>query len=123
VSNNRYRLGQAIGSGTRPHLDGGRLGIAVLNPPGERPDGAPASRFGIEQWTDQRFRIEAEEPVPDGIDGEAVMLEPPLRFRSLAGVLRVRIAPGHPGASPSAAIPDSLGDAISALMSLVLARG
>ncbi len=43
-----------------------------------------------------------------GIDGEAVVLEPPLRFKILPGVLRVRIARGHPGASPSARMPESL---------------
>ena len=123
VSNNRYRLGKAIGSGTRPHLDAGRLGVAVLNPPGRPGDEVQASRFGIEQWTDRRFRIEADEPVPAGIDGEAAVLEPPLHFRSLPGVLRVRIAPAHPGASPSAAMPDSLGEAISAMVSLALGRG
>ena len=34
-------------------------------------------------------------------------LTPPLRFRIRRGVLRVRIAPGHPGASPSALEPDN----------------
>jgi hypothetical protein len=69
----------------------------------------------MEQWTDRRFRIEAEDPVPAGIDGEAVVLDPPLRFRALPGVLRVRIAAGHPGASPSAMIPDSPVEAFATL--------
>src|SRR5207302_5495902 len=30
VSNDAYRLGRAIGSGTRPRLDAGHLGIAVI---------------------------------------------------------------------------------------------
>ena len=30
VSNNTYRLGRAVGSGTRPRIDGGELGVAVL---------------------------------------------------------------------------------------------
>ena len=34
VSNNRYRLGQPLGSGTRPKIDGGELGIAVMSAPG-----------------------------------------------------------------------------------------
>ena len=34
------------------------------------------------------------------------MLEPPLRFRIRPGVLRVRIARRHPGASPSATLPE-----------------
>ena len=41
VSNNRYRLGRAVGSGTRPSIDDGLLGITVLGAPtgsrGERP--------------------------------------------------------------------------------------
>ena len=80
-----------------------KLGIAVVGPAHD--DGS--TRAGVQQWTDRRFRIEAAERVPAGIDGEAVVLDPPLRFRSRPGVLRVRIAPGHPGASPSALIPDS----------------
>src|SRR4051812_39677516 len=30
VSNNSYRLGHAVGSGTRPRIDAGRLGVAVV---------------------------------------------------------------------------------------------
>ena len=30
VSNNPYRLGHAVGSGTRPRIDAGRLGVAVV---------------------------------------------------------------------------------------------
>ena len=49
--------------------------------------------------------MNAATPVPAGIDGEASVLEPPLRFRIRPGALRVRIAPEHPGASPSALVP------------------
>ncbi len=33
VSNNIYRLGRVLGSGTRPHIDDGLLGISVMEPP------------------------------------------------------------------------------------------
>jgi diacylglycerol kinase family enzyme len=121
VSNNSYRLGRALSSGTRPRLDTGRLGITVLSPSAQR--GARArrrSRRAIEQWTDQRFRIDSGVPVPAGIDGEAVVLDPPLRFRARAGALRVRIAPSHPGASPSAAVPDSPTQALAAVIRIAL---
>ena len=36
VSNNRYRLGRAVGSGTRPRIDDGMLGIIVVGPPSGR---------------------------------------------------------------------------------------
>ena len=53
--------------------------------------------------------------MPAGIDGEAVKLEPPLRFRIRPGVLRVRIAPQHPGASPSALMPEGAAKTVGAL--------
>ena len=34
ISNNPYRLGRAVGSGTRPRMDTGRLGVAVIGPSG-----------------------------------------------------------------------------------------
>ena len=33
VSNNRYRLGRAVGSGTRPRIDDGLLGVTVVGEP------------------------------------------------------------------------------------------
>lgn len=123
VSNNGYRLGRALGSGTRPRLDTGRLGITVLSPASGNGDGSPGHDPPIEQWTDRRFRIDAAVPVPAGIDGEAAVLDPPLRFRSIAGALRVRIAPSHPGASPSALVPDSFAQAVAALARFAVRPG
>ena len=40
VSNNRYRLGRAVGSGTRPRIDDGLLGITVFGAPSGRGEGA-----------------------------------------------------------------------------------
>ena len=111
VSNNVYRLGRALGSGTRPRMDAGRLGIAVM--------GVPASpggrRRALEQWATSEFVVESEGDVPVGVDGEALVLPSPLTFRIRPGVLRVRIAPQHPGASPSAAQPTGLREALSRL--------
>ena len=116
VSNNRYRLGRAIGSGTRPRLDAGLLGIAVAG---------AGERLPWQEWTARAFSVDADEPVtqvPAGIDGEAVKLAPPLRFRTRPGALRVRVARAHPGASPSAGLPDSVGATIGALVRIALAR-
>ncbi|MDA0160776.1 diacylglycerol kinase family protein [Solirubrobacter ginsenosidimutans] len=107
VSNNRYRLGRAVGSGTRPRIDDGLLGITVA--------GAPRGRGGRRrlqrpwrEWTAPEFEVRSDGPIAAGIDGEALMLEAPLRFAIRPGVLRVRIARAHPGASPSTRIPDSM---------------
>ena len=51
------------------------------------------------------LEIEADGPIPVGIDGESLTLEPPLRFRIRQRALRARIAREHPGASPSAEVP------------------
>jgi len=40
--------------------------------------------------------------VAAGLDGEAIELQPPLRFRIRPAALRVRISHHHPGVSPAA---------------------
>ena len=122
VSNNSYRLGRALGSGTRPRLDRGLLGIATLGQAAEQRESRQAGPLRLQQWPAERFEIESDEPVPAGIDGEATIIDPPLRFRILPGVLRARIAPHHPGASPSALEPDSPLQTILALTKLALGR-
>ena len=109
VSNDPYRLGRAIASGTRPRLDAGVLGIAVL--------GAGA-RDGkrVQQWSAASFEVDSGAPVSAGVDGEALKLDPPLRFRTRPQALRVRIAPQHPGASPSGIMPGNPWDAIRAVV-------
>ncbi|MBS1679640.1 MAG: diacylglycerol kinase [Actinobacteria bacterium] len=102
VSNNVYRLG----SGTRPHLDEGVLGIAAAEA-GARVGNLPGG-LTLRQWQRHTFTVEADDPVPLGIDGEAVKLAPPLEFTSRPGALAVRIAAGHPGASPSTEVPRGL---------------
>lgn len=128
VSNNAYRLGRALESGTRPRLDRGLLGITVWGP---RSDGAgdaggagagtgTAPALRRRQWSAPAFEIDAPKAVPAGIDGEATTLEPPLRFRILPSALHVRIAPAHPGAAPSARLPDSPSETFVLLMHLAL---
>jgi len=105
ISNNQYRLGHAVASGTRPRLDRAELGITVLAPiTSDR--GSIARKLEMQQWTVPKFEVDSDQPVAAGIDGEAVTLQPPLRFGSRPHALRVRIAPHHPGASPSALAPD-----------------
>jgi diacylglycerol kinase family enzyme len=106
VSNNRYRLGRPLGSGTRPRIDDGLLGIAVVTAPRGRAEPGAVSQRPWRDWSAPTFEVDADHPVPAGIDGEATVLEPPLRFRIRSGALRVRVARRHPGASPSARIPE-----------------
>jgi diacylglycerol kinase family enzyme len=116
VSNNAYRLGRAVGSGTRPHVDAGVLGITVFDPPGHAPSARP-----WREWTARRFEVGSDRPVNAGIDGEAAVLAPPLRFASRPGVLRVRVARAHPGASPSSGAPEGVLQVLAGLVHV--ARG
>lgn len=115
VSNDRYRLGRVLGSGTRPRLDAGELGITVA---GEDASGGAKKR--VEEWSAPSFEVRSDGPVAAGIDGEAAKLDPPLRFRTRPQALRVRIAPQHPGASPSAAMPEGPWDAIRAVLRIAI---
>jgi diacylglycerol kinase family enzyme len=99
VSNNPYALDLPPLVGTRPALDSGRLGIIVLDAPPD-PRHAPGRA-----WTAPSVELIAGEPVAAGLDGEAITLEPSLRFRILPAALRVRISSRHPGVSPSGRLP------------------
>jgi diacylglycerol kinase family enzyme len=121
VSNNRYRLGRAVGSGTRPRIDDGLLGITVASAPTGRGSQGLAQRPWRE-WSAPEFEVDSDRPVPAGVDGEAMTLQPPLRFRIRPGALTVRIARAHPGASPSAAIPERLWDGVHALVGVAAGR-
>ena len=116
VSNNRYRLGRAVGSGTRPRIDDGLLGITVASAPTGRGEGGAVPQRPWREWSQPRFVVDSDKDVPAGIDGEAASLKPPLDFRILPGVLRVRISKRHPGASPSAVIPEGIPGVILGLV-------
>ena len=123
VSNNAYRLGRALGSGTRPRLDRGVLGITVLAPVTSTASGSPSRRLAMQQWTTAEFEIDSDGPAAAGIDGEAMHLDPPLRFHIRPRALRVRLAPHHPGASPSALQPDKPWQMIETLATFALHGG
>jgi len=86
VSNNPYAFAPPYLPGTRlrPTLQSGTLGVLSLDP-------APPGRA----WTARTLEVTAPAVVHAGIDGEAVDLDPPLRFAVLPGALRVRIAARH----------------------------
>jgi diacylglycerol kinase family enzyme len=88
VSNNPYALSPPPVVGTRPALDGGTLGVVVL-------DASAIGRSPGRAWTATRLEVTAPRPLNAGIDGEAVELVPPLEFASMPAALRVRIAARH----------------------------
>jgi diacylglycerol kinase family enzyme len=122
VSNNRYRLGKVIGSGTRPRIDDGLLGIAIAGGGSADDRRLRIRRRPWSEWSAPEFEVRSSGPVHAGIDGETVEFAPPLRFRIRPGVLRARIAPQHPGASPSALAPTGVRDGVAGLLRLAAGR-
>jgi diacylglycerol kinase family enzyme len=125
VSNGRYELGRAEGFGSRRRIDAGALGIvaARLQSAQDTARFARTQRFGRTrrprgwlEWSDTSFEVRSGQPVEIGIDGEAMLLDPPIRFRILPGALCVRIPRQAPGYSPAAAVPTSGWSAITALL-------
>lgn len=113
VSNNPYQLSHLRGASTRPRLDGGRLGVvsvlvrgaadaeklAALEAAGQ------VGRFsGWNEWTPTEFELTSGGPVEVGVDGEALTMDPPLRFGIQPGALTVRLsraALSRPSAAPA----------------------
>jgi diacylglycerol kinase family enzyme len=94
VSNNPYALDRPLAPGTRPALDSGQLGIVVI----DAPDDGPLRPRG-RAWAARHLEVNAPALVNVGVDGEAVSLNPPLRFTARPAALRVRISARHPGGS------------------------
>jgi diacylglycerol kinase family enzyme len=131
VSNNPYRLDRLDGMGSRPRLDSGRLGIVTVEVKTTVEAAELAAlealghvrRFpGWSEWTAEQFEIESDNAVAAGIDGEAVVLEPPLRFRIAPAALRVRLPPKAVGLSPAALAPGLTRAAFRELWQLAAGR-
>ncbi|WP_433504539.1 diacylglycerol/lipid kinase family protein [Pseudonocardia halophobica] len=126
VSNGDYRLDRLDGFGTRARLDGGVLGVVTVRVEKGRDvtemlaaqaTGRLRSFRGYRQWSAPEFEVDSDKPLVEvGVDGEALRLAPPLRFRVLPGALRVRVPTGSPGAAPAAAAPAGPGEAIAGLV-------
>jgi diacylglycerol kinase family enzyme len=110
VSNNAYKLEGVGGLGTRARLDEGVLGIIVIDVRTAADltqlvtlssAGRGSAYSGWHEWTAPTLELRSGRPVDAGIDGEAVILEPPVVLEIVPGALRVRIAPHHPGHSPA----------------------
>ncbi|MDT7554687.1 MAG: hypothetical protein QOI16_3223 [Pseudonocardiales bacterium] len=132
VSNGAYRLESLNGFGTRERIDAGVLGIVAVTVDSARDlplllaaeAGGHVDRFrGYRSWTTPELVIDSAEPLIDvGVDGEALRLPPPLRFRSLPGALRVRTPKHAPGVAPAAVAPHGVGLAGVALLRVLSGR-
>jgi diacylglycerol kinase family enzyme len=84
VSNNPYGLSPPFAHGARPTLTSGRLGIIVIGAPTQK------RRPPARSWSATSLEVGAATALHGGLDGEAVQLDPPLRFVIHPAALRVR---------------------------------
>jgi diacylglycerol kinase family enzyme len=100
LSNNPYQLTSVSGFGSRARIDSGRLGVVSVRI--DQPDqiaelaalelARRPHRFpGWREWEATEVVIDSGEQIEAGVDGEAVLLAPPVRFSVLPGAVRVRI--------------------------------
>jgi diacylglycerol kinase family enzyme len=102
VSNNEYTLANLAEFGSRARLDAGTLGIFAL----ELDSAADVMQLvaldafgrvrrfhGWTEWCATQFEVESETSIPAGVDGEAAVLEPPLRFEVRTSALHVHLPP------------------------------
>ncbi len=122
VSNNAYRFGHAIGSGTRPRIDDGLLGITVVGAVSWQDEDGRTMQRPWRSWSVPTFDVDSEKPIAAGIDGEALVLDAPLKFRIRHKVLQVRVARRHPGASPSARTPEGVVESLVELARMAVGR-
>jgi diacylglycerol kinase family enzyme len=131
VSNNPYVLDSIVGAGSRPRMDTGELGIVAV----EVKDAAEAARLvslealhavgrfeGWTEWSADSFELDSGSPVAAGIDGESVVLDPPLRFRISHSALRVLLPPSAVGLSPAALRPALSASTVGELWGIAAGR-
>jgi len=113
ISNNPYATAGARSS--RPRLDTHQLGVVALVL--DKARGGPAAflaavaaghpeRFqGFTSWATPTFEVTSSAPIDVGLDGEAVVMESPLRFSIRPSAVRVRLPTHAIGYSPAARQP------------------
>ena len=101
VSNNVYGMGDIAGLGRRARLDRGNLGLfAVTVTSAVQAAGlvrGTQSR-GLTRLTEREVVVDADAAqIPVGVDGEALVLDTPVRCTVQPGALRVRVPRDRPG--------------------------
>jgi diacylglycerol kinase family enzyme len=103
VSNNIYHYSGYPDYGRRFRLDSGKLGIGAIT---NLPEGDLASMHlhqiqSLQEWEATSYRIESDEPILAGLDGEAVQFESPLDLVVRSNELSVLVPAGtKPGYVP-----------------------
>jgi diacylglycerol kinase family enzyme len=130
VSNNPYQLTHLSGAGTRARIDTGLLGVVAARVHSAADVSKlvalelidQVGRFpGLLSWSAREFEVRSGGPVEVGLDGEALMLDPPLYFTSLPGALRVWLPRGVGQAPAARAVALTTGN-LGALLRVAVGR-
>ena len=118
ISNNPYRYSGYPDFGRRVRMDTGRLGVgAVTNLPIDADIATVTLQQlqGMYEWEAVSYRVESEEPILAGVDGEAVTFDSPLnltiRHKQLRMLVPAGTQPGYvrPGEAAAASFLDVAG--------------
>lgn len=104
ISNNLYHYSGYPDYGRRFRLDSGKLGIGAITnlPEGEAVSLRLDQLRSLQEWETKSYRIESDEPILAGLDGEALEFEAPLNFKIHAKALPVLVPAGtRPGYVPT----------------------
>jgi diacylglycerol kinase family enzyme len=100
ISNDPYELHHLRGGGRRARLDDGVLGATSVTVSTAADvealtalelTGRVTQFHGWQEWTAPTIEVRSSRPVEVGVDGEALVLDPPLRFVSRPAALTVRV--------------------------------
>jgi diacylglycerol kinase family enzyme len=131
VSNDPYQLDHLGGRGTRQRMDLGTLGVVAASIADAKEAltfvsleaaGKIRSFRGWLEWNVPSLRVDSNEPIEIGIDGEALRMDPPLLFESMPGALRVRLPTHAPGYAPAAAAVPLTAPTIVAVFAVAAGR-
>jgi diacylglycerol kinase family enzyme len=78
---------------------------------------------GFRHWEPAALEVDADRSIPVGVDGEALLLEPPLRFRSVPAAVNVRLPLGASGSSPAGRAVGLSAESVVRLVNIVRGRG
>jgi diacylglycerol kinase family enzyme len=106
VSNNPYAAGDLLAAGRRPRLDGGTLGVFGVKVAGVAQAAELALRGGqaeaVTVLAVREVEVTADAAsIPVAVDGEALVLNVPVRCAISPGALRVRVPRDRPGTQPA----------------------
>lgn len=104
VANNVYKYSGYPDYGRRLRLDSGKLGVSAITnlPKGDASSMRLDQIRSLQEWETTSYRIESDEPILAGLDGEALVFDSPLDLVSRPGGLCVLVPAGtKPGFVPT----------------------